>query len=214
MQPHQTWQDLLPPGPVGADGEFYAAALPDGRRILCPIPVLPGGTDSAVASLIVNQASFAVFDALADALADTLRADAPDLTVGLPTLGLPLAEAVARRLGHARMLPLGTSVKFWYDDALSEPLRSITSPGGGKRLYLDPRLLPLLDGARIALVDDVISTGTSMSAALRLLATAGAAPVVLGVAMRQGQPQTDIPLRRVFDTPRLTRTPDGWRPEP
>ncbi|PWJ22128.1 phosphoribosyltransferase [Jannaschia seohaensis] len=212
MQPHEFWQVLLPPGPTGAEGDRYAAALPDGRRILCPIRVLPGGCDRAVASLIVNQASFAVFDALAESVAQALRPDAPDVIVGIPTLGLPLAEAVARRLDHARMLPLGTSRKFWYDPDLSEPMRSITSPDQEKRLYLDPRLLPLLDGARVALVDDVISTGGSMRAALRLLAKAGVTPVALGVAMRQGTPETDLPLRTAFATPRLTRSPDGWRP--
>ena len=94
---------------------------------------------------------------------------APDVVVGLPTLGLTLASAVAERLGHARYVPFGTSRKFWYDEALSVPLSSITTPEQSKRLYLDPRLLPLLEGRRVALVDDVISSGKSIVAGLRLL---------------------------------------------
>ncbi len=208
------WQDLLPPGPVGPGASTYAVALPDGRRILLPIRTLPGGTDAGVASLIVNQASFAVQDALADALAARLAPVGASLVVGVPTLGLSLAAAVARRLGHTRFAPLGTSVKFWYDEALSEPLTSITSPGGAKRLYVDPRLLPPMQAARVAVVDDVLSTGSSIAAVLRLLARAGVTPVAIGAAMLQGDLwraviPPGLPVHAAIETPRLARTPAG-----
>ncbi|PYE85359.1 phosphoribosyltransferase [Pseudoroseicyclus aestuarii] len=217
--PLEVWQKLLPqdgavPG-VQADQQTYIAPLPDGRGVLLPIRPLPGG--GALASLILNQASFAVLDAIADALAAQLAPMAPGLVVAVPTLGLPLAEAVARRLGHARMVPLGTSEKFWYDPALSVPLRSVTSPGGGKRLWLDPRMLPLLQGARVVLIDDVISTGSSMQAALALLKAAGCTPCALGAAMLQGAAGAgrlpEIPTCAPLRTPRLTRGAAGWVPE-
>jgi hypothetical protein len=133
------WQTLhtdLAPG-LQPDGETYATPLGP-HHLLLPLRTLPDGR--RVASLIVNQASFAVLDALCDALASALTPYKPDVVIGVPTLGLPMAEGVARRLGHSRMIPLGISRKFWYDDALSVPLRSITTPGGGKTLYLDPRM--------------------------------------------------------------------------
>lgn len=221
MATSEVWQEAHVPGTlapgVQADGATFAAGLPDGRQVVLPIRVLPGGTDRAVASLILNQASFAVLDALADAVAAGLRVHAPDLIAGVPTLGLPLAEGAARRLGHRRLVPLGTSRKFWYDEALSEPLRSITSPGGGKRLYLDPRLLPLLVGARVAVVDDVLSTGASLAAVLALLARAGVRPIAVGAAMLQGEgwrgAAGDLPVVAALRTPRLVLAPEGWRPE-
>src|SRR6218665_2670239 len=80
MEPHQVWQELLQPGSEGSlDAHTYASALPDGRRIVLPIRVLPGGTDRAVASLILNQASFAVLDAAADALSEALMALRPEV---------------------------------------------------------------------------------------------------------------------------------------
>src|SRR5205085_339195 len=89
----------------------------------------------AVASLILNQAALDVADALASLLARELSSTlAPDLLVGLPTLGLSLAAPVARALGHARYAPMGYSRKFWYDEALSAPVQSITSPVPGKRI--------------------------------------------------------------------------------
>ena len=71
MQPHEVWQQLYPATlPEGPRGETtYAAPLPDGRRVMLPIRVLPGGTTRGVASLILNQASFEVLDALAETLA-------------------------------------------------------------------------------------------------------------------------------------------------
>lgn len=209
--PHQFWQDLYPPGtfadaPGTVHRGAFPAALPDGRQILLPIRVLPGDGTRAVASLIVNQASFAVEDALADALADIWRDAGAEVVVGVPTLGLPLAHALARRLGHRRMVPLGTSRKFWYDDRLSEPLKSITTPGGGKDIYLDPRMIPLLEARRVLLVDDVVSSGSSLTAVLRLLGKVGVRPIGIAVGMEQGRRWCDLlpgPLHGALRTPLL-----------
>lgn len=207
------WQSLhddLSTG-IQPDGETYAAALA-GRHVLLPIRTLPSG--AGVASLIVNQASFPVLDALADNLAPAIAAHRPDVIVGVPTLGLPLAEAVARRMAHKRLVPLGISRKFWYDDALSVDLSSITTPGGGKRLYLDPRMLPLLSGARVAVVDDVLSSGRSITAVLRLLSLAGITPVAIGAAMLQGESWREavgeVPVIGAIRTPILRAEAKGW----
>ncbi|WP_172328493.1 phosphoribosyltransferase [Mangrovicoccus sp. HB161399] len=217
MEPHAFWQSVedgpAPPPPYDAR---FPAELPDGRILWLPTRPL-AGTPNALASLILNQASFAVEETLAAHLAGLLRPHAPDLLVGLPTLGLGLASAVARKLGHARYVPLGTSRKFWYDETLSVPLKSVTSPGGGKRLYLDPRMLPLLDGARIAVIDDALSTGSSMKAALGLLGLQRLRPVAIGAAMLQtarwrAALDPGIPVCGVFRSPLLERRADGLWP--
>lgn len=199
LEPHMFWQRLDAPGtyPSAPETQYhdaYPASFPDGRQLLLPIRKLPDG--GAVASLIVNQASFAVHDALADVMAEQWCALEPDVIVGVPTLGLPLADAVARRLGHPRMVALGTSRKFWYTDALSEPMHSITSPDRGKTIYLDPRMVTLLMGRKVLLVDDVVSTGTSMAAVLRLLNKANIEPVGIAVAMEQGMQWRDVVQQR------------------
>ncbi|MBX8812236.1 phosphoribosyltransferase [Ochrobactrum sp. MR34] len=189
MQPHEFWQKLYAPETFDVQGvheTFFPATLDDGRQLQLPIRPL-SDKQHALASLIVNQAAFDVVDALSDDLAAKLNAFEPDVIVGLPTLGLTLASEVARKLGHSRYVPLGTSRKFWYEEELSVPLSSITTPDQIKRLYIDPRMLPLLDGRRIALVDDVISSGTSIVAALNLLNSRALKPVVIGAAMLQTQ---------------------------
>lgn len=230
LAPHAYWQTIDPPGTHRADADgwrqSFPARLPDGRELLLPLRVLPGTGERAVASFIVNQASFAVEDALADVMAADARDLGAEIIIGVPTLGLPLAAAVARRLGHPRMVALGTSRKFWYRDDLSEPLASITTPTGsgpGKRIYLDPRMLPVLNGRRVVVVDDVASTGSSLVAVLKLLQGAGIAPAGIVVAMRQTRrwekalapwfADVDQAVRGVFDTPLFLATGDGaWRP--
>ncbi|MFT3715885.1 MAG: phosphoribosyltransferase [Gordonia sp. (in: high G+C Gram-positive bacteria)] len=128
-----------------------------------------------------------------------------------------MAANVARRLGHTRKVPLGTSRKFWYSDDLSEPMSSITSPDVEKRLYVDPRMLPLLEGRRVVLVDDVASSGRTVGAVLRLLERAGVRPVALAFAMLQGQQWHDevgdLPVVAALRTPLLRRDGDTWVPE-
>jgi len=220
LTPHAFWQGLDAPGthetaPGTVFRAGYPATLPDGRHLLLPIRDLPDGSGRAVASLIVNQAAFAVEDALADVMAEQWRDVSPEVVVGVPTLGLPLANAVARRLGHRRMVPLGTSRKFWYTDTLSEPISSITSPGKGKTIYLDPRMLPVLEGRRVLLVDDVVSTGTSLAAVLRLLEKAGIVPAGIAVAMEQGTawrgvlPDAAL-VRGAIRSPILRKAPEGY----
>ncbi|TCR64528.1 adenine/guanine phosphoribosyltransferase-like PRPP-binding protein [Rhizobium sp. BK376] len=227
MQPHDFWQHIHPPESFPTSGDLtdsYVARLPDGRQLLLPIRVLADG-DRALASLIINQASFAVQDALAEALAKKIVEFNIDVIAGLPTLGLTLASAVARHLGHHRYVPLGTSRKFWYQEDLSVPLSSITTPSQQKRLYIDPRMLPLLEGRRVALIDDVISSGASIVSGLELMAACNIEPAVIGAAMLQSDRWRDrietLDERwtertvGVFSTPILERTQSGgWRPAP
>ncbi len=211
----------------------YPARLPDGKLLMLPIRALPArpavvdGPEgdlqppaSAVASLILNQASMEVVETLGLMLADRLRRWMPDRIIGLPTLGLPLAAVVARALGHARYVPMGYSRKFWYDEALSTPVQSITSPNAGRRLYLDPNLRPLIERDRLVIVDDAVSSGSTLAAAWEFLESQGGHVVGAGVAMRQGTRWIDRlgPPRAgnvvgVLDSPLLEAVEDGWVPQ-
>ncbi len=221
------WQELVPPGRqtelTPPYRYAYPARLPDGRLLELPIRRLPDTPTRAVASLIANHASSEVVASLATFMADLARPIGPDVIVGLPTLGFTFAPAVAERLGHRNYVPLGYSRKFWYDDALAEPTRSLTTLGGGKKLYIDPNLVPRIRGRRTVLVDDAVSTGQTMVAAIRLLTRLEADIAGIVVAMRQGTAwrnalgaiRADWPDRvlGVFDSPRLHRVPGGWAPE-
>ena len=219
------WQALLPklPDATAPRPPFrfgYPVALPDGRILVLPLRRLPHG--HAVASLIANQASLPVVDALADGMTTLARSAAPDVVVGLPTLGLAFAPLVAARLGFSRFVPLGYSRKFWYRDDLSEPVRSITSPEPGKRIYLDPNQLPLLQRQRVVVVDDAVSSGTTILAVMRLLRRAGVDVARIVVAMKQTDrwraplaaldPGLPERVHGLFGCPMFERRADGWYP--
>ena len=220
------WQVLLPEGPPPQQPPYvsaYPVKLPDGRWLELPLRCPPSlGGRKATASLIVNQASFAVEDALIAAMAELAFPLIADVVVGLPTLGLSLARGVAKKLGHKRYVALGYSRKFWYRDDLGVPVRSITSPGDEKKIYIDPGMVPLIAGRRVVVVDDVISGGATAAAAIPFLKRLGAEPLALVVAMRQSRRWvpafarlgTDWPDRVLgaFDTPLFGPVEGGWGP--
>jgi adenine/guanine phosphoribosyltransferase-like PRPP-binding protein len=200
----------------------YPARLPDGRVLELPLRGVPGNPDAAVASLIANQASFEVVRTLAGFMTGLAAEFAPEAIVGLPTLGLAFAPFVAEGLGFPSYVPLGYSRKYWYDEALSVPVQSLTTPGAGKRLYVDPNLLPRVRGMRVVVIDDAVSSGTTAAASLALLAAIGATPLGIVAAMLQGNAwrarlaavEASWPdrVRGVFVSPRFARTAAGWVP--
>lgn len=215
------WQRIVDAdeaGPVDGPWQYgYPARLPDGRVLMLPIRALDSEPTHAVASLICNQASLDVVETLGRMLAERLAPLAPEVVIGIPTLGLTFAPVVARHLGHSRYVPMGYSRKFWYDEALSGAVQSITTPTAGKRVYLDPNLLPLVRGKRVVLVDDAVSSGSTLGAPWTLIESLGAQVLACGVAMRQGRrwvqtlgPERAARLVGVFDSPLLQAVDGGW----
>jgi adenine/guanine phosphoribosyltransferase-like PRPP-binding protein len=219
------WQAFRAPasGDGGPWRERFPARMPDGAVL--DLPLRDFG-DFAVAGLIANQAGFGVVRRLAGWIAEVARPFGAEVVVGLPTLGQVFAPLVAEALGHPNWVAPSWSRKRWYEERLSVPVHSITSPAE-RRLWLDPRLLPRLAGRRVLLVDDVVSTGASARAGLALLAAAGVVPVAMVVAMAQGDrwrvpPEAggtgpwpaEVPVRAAFATPILERAGEGWLPRP
>lgn len=219
----QYWQQILPadalsPAQLAPPWRHaYPAQLPDGRYLMLPIRQFAADPSRATASLICNQASLSVADELSALLAKQLAPLRAEVIIGLPTLGLTFAPLVARELGHDRYIPMGYSRKFWYDETLSGAVHSITSPLPGKKVYLDPNLLPLVTGKRIILIDDAVSSGNTIQPPWNLIESLGAEVLACGVVMRQSRRwATHLGAERaarivsVFDSPLLRAEPQGW----
>ncbi len=199
----------------------YPAQLSDGRYLVLPLRKLPDGT-RALASLIANQASFDVIEGLSEQMASLARPMNADLIIGMPTLGLAFAPIVAQKLGHTHYVPLGYSRKFWYRDELSEEVHSITTPGQGKRIYIDPNMVSRLSGRRVILVDDAVSSGTTMVSVAKLISRLDCEIAGIIVAMRQGvlwretlgTMDENLPgrVRGVIAGPIFSRVKGGWAP--
>lgn len=205
------WQRFEAPEPEGPRQADMLATMPDGTALRLPLRDYGA---IGVGGFIANQASFAVCHRIAEWMAEAARPLAAEVVVGLPTLGHVFGPLVAQGLGHHSWVAPGYSRKLWYDDALSVPLASSTTPEA-RRMWLDPRLLKRLSGRRVLVVDDVIATGSSARAALALLGKAGCLPIGVCVAMAQGNRwctewPAAVPLLRAFATPLFHPTQAGW----
>jgi adenine/guanine phosphoribosyltransferase-like PRPP-binding protein len=207
--------------PTAPYRDTYCTPLADGTQVELLIEPLPG-TDEAIVLLMSNQTPFVVEEKLATLLTNAVLDLRPEVIVAVPTMGLDYARLVASNLGHPHYVALGNSRKFWYSDELSIPVQSVTSPGVTKKLYLDPALLDRVAGKRTLIVDDVIATGGTASAALKLMLKAGANVVGLGFVFSEEDPWKSVlaeigpewpdKVRVVGAIPRLVKSEGGWIP--
>ena len=108
----------------------------------------------------------------AEELASRLPADRIDMLVCLEAKGIPLTHSIARRLG-VNYVTVRKSVKSYMEDPLVEEVSSITTQGK-QILVLDGVDRKKIEGKRVCVVDDVVSTGGSLRAVQSLLEKAGA----------------------------------------
>jgi adenine/guanine phosphoribosyltransferase-like PRPP-binding protein len=202
--------------------DCYPVTLCNGAQLNLPIQPIPGGKE-AIALLMSNQCPFDVEMELGSLLSKLAVQYSAEVIAGIPTLGLDYARIVARDLGFPDYTALGNSRKFWYSDELSVPVRSVTSPGANKKLYLDPMLVERVAGRRTLIVDDVINTGGSAAAAIELLQKAGALVIGLCVVLIEGAawketlsslaPDWPGRVRGLGRIPMFIGTAAGWMPK-
>jgi adenine/guanine phosphoribosyltransferase-like PRPP-binding protein len=199
--------------------DYYPVTLEPAVQLNLPIEPLPG-TNEAIVLLMSNQTTFEVEAKLSTLLASIAKEFRPEVIVGVPTMGLDYARQVALLLGFPFYVAFGNSRKYWYDDAYSVPVSSITSPGAKKKLYLDPSLVERVRGKRALIVDDVIATGGSAMAAIALLKIVGADVVGVAAPFDEGNDWKAAldgagfdwrkGVRTIAPMPRLVSTPGGW----
>ena len=118
-------------------------------------------------------------------LAEVLADLKPEVIATAATLGIPVAFEVARELGLDEVVVLQKSNKVHLAGSPYVELESITTTGA-QRLILDRARMHLVDGRRVLFIDDVVSTGSSVAAALRLLRQSGADIVGIGALFSEG----------------------------
>jgi adenine/guanine phosphoribosyltransferase-like PRPP-binding protein len=150
------------------------------------LPLVQVAPDVTIALLICVDLGVAFSERAGGELADLMREERPDVVVSVATMGIPLAIEVTRALELDDYVILHKTPKIHLGDTWSEPVRSITT-GTEQTLRLDPVRVGAVRGRRVAVVDDVVSTGASLQAALRLLRRAGAEPVVVGAFLTEGE---------------------------
>ncbi len=149
------------------------------------LPVVPLSADMALALLITVDMGIGFMDRAGAELAAMLAAHDVEIVATVATMGIPVAIEVTRHLGLDQYVILHKTPKIHLADALTESVRSITTDAD-QRLLFDRARIGDVHGRRVAIVDDVISTGASTGAALRLLRRIGADVVAIGTLVTEG----------------------------
>jgi adenine/guanine phosphoribosyltransferase-like PRPP-binding protein len=149
------------------------------------LPIVPVSDDFAIALLMSVDMPLSFIDQAGAELAELLRPFEPQVIVTAATLGIPVAWATAKALGLDTIIVLHKTPKIHLADALVEPLTSMTTKGEQK-FHLDRARVPELTDHAVAFVDDVISTGGSAAAAMRLIEAAGGRICVAGALLVEG----------------------------
>ena len=124
----------------------------------------------------LSIAGFVIFgdQELTVACARELLKKAPeyDYIITAEAKGIPLAHEMARQHGDAKYILARKGPKLYMRDIFSVSVQSITT-AKEQKLYLDGADAALMQGKRILVVDDVISTGESLKALEALVEKAG-----------------------------------------
>ena len=149
------------------------------------LPLVRLNDDLTIALLICVDMGVSFSETAGRELADLMRPYRPEIVVSVATMGIPLAIEASRALGLDDYVILHKTPKTHLGESWAEPVYSITTDAP-QRLRMDPARVDAVRGRRVAVVDDVISTGASLSSALRLVRRMDAEPVVIGTLMTEG----------------------------
>lgn len=138
-------------------------------------------------------AAFVIFGdvELTEACAAELLKRAPeyDVLISAESKGIPLVYEMARQSGNNRYLLARKSPKLYMKDVLTVEDQSITT-AHKQMLCIDGNDAEYMKGKRVLIVDDVISTGGSLSAIETLVKRAGGNIVGKMAILAEGDAQT------------------------
>lgn len=116
-----------------------------------------------------------------------------DVLVTAEAKGIPLAFEISRLLGMKNYIVARKSIKSYMENPVIEEVNSITTQKT-QILSLNGEDISQIRNRRVAIVDDVISTGESVNAVARLVEKAGGTVVAKAAILAEGDAakSTDI----------------------
>ena len=128
---------------------------------------------------------------LTTACAKELLARAPkyDYMITAESKGIPLVHEMARLAGNQKYFLARKQPKLYMNGVFEASVHSITT-AANQKLYLDGEDARLMNGKRILIVDDVISTGESLAALEQLVEQAGGTVCGKMTILAEGDAQT------------------------
>lgn len=128
-------------------------------------------------------------EAVSRELAPKVAQHHPDILVTAEAKAIPLAHSLSVQLGSMPYVVLRKAYKPYMGDALQSETLSITT-GAAQTLYLDEKDRSLVTGKRIVILDDVISTGSTLQGMRLILGKAGANVVAEAAIFTEGDRAT------------------------
>ena len=167
---------------------FYDLTVAGCKRSL---PILNLSDSLAIAGFVM-LGDVELCESCARELAKKVPAEA-EIIMTAETKGIPLAAELARQIGMPYYITARKSVKAYMEDPIWVEDESITTMGK-QRLYLMRADIDRSAGRKVLLLDDVISTGGSMTALGNLAEKAGAHVVGQAAVLAEGDAakRTDI----------------------
>ena len=162
--------------------ETYAVEIAGLRRQLPLFEVAPG-LRIAVLNILGDTE---LVQACARQLADRLKDEAFDLIVTAEAKSIPLAHALSVEMKKPYLV-LRKAYKPYMGETVHAETLSITT-GKPQTLYLDEKDRQAVRGKRVALVDDVISTGSTLEGMRKVMDLAGASVVAEAAVFTEGDP--------------------------
>ena len=96
-----------------------------------------------------------------------------DVLITAESKGLQLTHCVARELGQDLYAVARKSKKLYMQDGIEVDIQSSITTGKEQKLYLSRHDVELIKGKKVAIVDDVVSTGASLLGLEALVEKAG-----------------------------------------
>jgi adenine phosphoribosyltransferase len=152
------------------------------------LPIVQVGPDVAVA-LLNLLGDTELTEAAAEELAKRLPPEAETL-VTPEVKAVPLAHALSRITGKPYVVARKTE-KPYMINPISRQVLSITT-GKPQLLVLDGADVPLIRGKKVTIVDDVVSTGSTLSGLRELIESVGGQVVAVLAVFTEGTPRQDV----------------------
>jgi adenine phosphoribosyltransferase len=162
--------------------ETYAVEIAGLKRELPLFEVAPG-LRIAVLNILGDTE---LVQACATALGKRLQSQTLDLIVTAEAKSIPLAHALSVVMRKPYVV-LRKAYKPYMGETVQAETLSITT-GKPQTLYLDEKDRATVRGKRVALVDDVISTGSTLEGMRKVMELAGAQVVAQAAVFTEGDP--------------------------
>lgn len=134
------------------------------------LPLIPINDTTAIASFVLLGDAELTHHAAKDLL--KLLPASFDYIVTMESKGIPLAQELSYQAGKAHYIVLRKSIKDYMENPVTKTVHSITT-STPQQLVLDQKEADLIKGKKIVIVDDVISSGSSVAAACELVEQIG-----------------------------------------